>query len=279
MSTDYIKGSVFVVTGGSSGLGRATVHALVKRGAKVVNLDRQSSDKVIAELGAENVVWPGQVDVSNEAQVKAALAQGLTAFKGLTLRGLVNCAGFSVRGNIIDGDGNPMPIGLFDRIVRVNLHGTYLMDSLVAAEMIKSTPPIGPDGERGVLIHTSSVNASDNPEGAVPYNVAKAAVLALTLGNARELSRWGIRCMTIQPGAMDTPGLALGGSWGQDQIDKAGVFPRRLGGADEFAALVIHIIQNHYLNGSTIRLDGGVRVPLQRDDPKRFERKYGKSVL
>lgn len=172
-----------------------------------------------------------------------------------------------------------MPLGLFDRLIRVNLLGTYNVDRLVAAEMVKSTPPIGPDGERGVLVHTASVNAEDHPEGSGPYNVAKAGVMALTLNVSKELARWGIRCMTIQPGGMDTPGLALGGSWGQDQIDRAGVFPMRLGKDYEYGKLVVHILDNSYLNGSSIRLDGAIRIPIQKSDPTRFERKYGKSKL
>ncbi len=247
--------AVAVVTGGASGLGEATVRRLVGAGAKVVILDRDADrGKALAgELGAATAF--AETDVTDEGSVLAALA--VAADLG-PLRVAVNCAGIGVAGRALGRDG-PHPLALYRRTIEVNLVGTFNVCRLAAAAMA-GTEPLA-DGERGVIVNTASVAAFDGQIGQVAYASSKGGVVALTLPLARELARVGIRVLAIAPGTFDTPMLAGLPQEAVDALEADIPFPRRVGQPAEFAHLVAHIVENRYLNGEVIRLDGAIRMP------------------
>jgi NAD(P)-dependent dehydrogenase (short-subunit alcohol dehydrogenase family) len=248
--------AVAVVTGGASGLGEATVRRLVGAGAQVVILDRDGDrGKALAsELGSATAF--AETDVSDEASVLAALA--VAAEMG-PLRIAVNCAGIGVAGRALGKDG-PHPLALYRKTIEVNLIGTFNVCRLAADAMAKTTP-IGDDGERGVIVNTASVAAFDGQVGQVAYSSSKGGVVALTLPLARELARVGVRVMTIAPGTFATPMLAGLPHEAVQALEADIPFPRRVGQPAEFADLVVHIVENRYLNGEVIRLDGAIRMP------------------
>jgi NAD(P)-dependent dehydrogenase (short-subunit alcohol dehydrogenase family) len=249
-----IANNVFIVTGGASGLGGATTRLLAAQGGKVVIADVQADrgEALAKELGA-NARYV-KCDVSSEADgraaVDAALALGV-------LRGLINCAGIAIGEKVVGKDG-PHALASFARVININLIGTFNMIRLAADAMSKQEPTA--EGERGVLVNTASVAAFDGQIGQAAYSASKGGVVGMTLPIARDLSRSGIRCVTIAPGLFATPMLLGMPQDVQDSLGRQVPFPSRLGKPDEYAALVRHIIENVMLNGETIRLDGAIRM-------------------
>ena len=246
-----IAGASALVTGGASGLGLATAKRLTAAGAVVTIVDLESSPgaEVAASLGG----YFAAADVTNPEQVAEAVAA--TAARA-SLRVAVNCAGIAPPAKVLDRDGNPGSLADFAKVVQINLIGTYNVLSHAAAAMAKNTEI----SERGVIINTASVAAFDGQIGQPAYSASKGGVHAMTLPVARELARHGIRVCTIAPGIMETPMLAGLPQAAQDSLGQQVPYPSRLGKPDEFAALVAHIVDNDYLNGETIRLDGAIRM-------------------
>jgi len=247
-----IQNHVFIITGGASGLGAATARMVVANGGKVVLADVQveAGEALAAELGGKFV----KCDVTSEADGKSVVEAAATLG---TLRGLVNCAGVAPAIKTVGKDG-PHPLDVFQRVVNINLIGTFNMCRLAADAMGKAEA--AEHGERGVIINTASVAAYDGQIGQAAYASSKAAVVGLTLPMARDLSRSGIRVMTIAPGIFETPMLLGMPQEVQDALGKMVPFPPRLGKPDEYANLAKAIIENVMLNGETIRLDGAIRM-------------------
>lgn len=248
-----IDGTTALVTGGGSGLGAATARALAARGARVTVLDRnaEAGSAIAGEVGGLFV----PCDVANPDNASAALASSRAAF-GVP-RILVNCAGVAEAGRVVGRDG-PLPLDIFERTIRINLIGTFNMLRLAAAEMSLAEPLAG--GSRGVVISTASIAAFDGQIGQAAYAASKGGVAAMTLPVARELARFGIRVLAIAPGLFKTPLLAGLPQETQDGLGKAIPFPARLGEPAEFAQLVIAMVENDYLNGEVVRLDGALRM-------------------
>jgi NAD(P)-dependent dehydrogenase (short-subunit alcohol dehydrogenase family) len=247
-----IKDKVFIVTGGASGLGAGTARMLVEQGAKVILADLQdeAGEKLAQELGQTYV----HCDVTQEADGQAAVAAALKAGK---LFGLVNCAGVAPATRTVGRNG-PHPLDMFQKVVMINLVGTFNMCRLAAQAMSENAPE--PTGERGVLINTASVAAYDGQIGQAAYASSKAGVVGLTLPLARDLSKLGIRCVTIAPGIFGTPMVFGMPQEVQDSLAASIPFPSRLGRPDDYAKLVHSIVTNEMLNGETIRLDGAIRM-------------------
>lgn len=247
-----IRNKVFIVTGGASGLGAGTARMLVAEGAKVVLADVQdeTGQKLAAELGQTYV----HCDVTQEADGQAAVA---AALKLGSLFGLVSCAGVAPASRTV-GKNGPHALDLFQKVVMINLVGTFNMSRLAAAAMAENTPE--PTGERGVLINTASVAAYDGQIGQAAYAASKAGVVGMTLPIARDLSKLGIRCVTIAPGIFGTPMVFGMPQEVQDSLAASIPFPSRLGRPEDYAKLVNSIIGNEMLNGETIRLDGAIRM-------------------
>ncbi len=248
----HIQDNVFIVTGGASGLGAATARMLAANGATVVIADVQAEagQALAEELKGQFV----RCDVTQEADAQAVV----DAAVGLgVLRGLVNCAGVAPAVKTVGKDG-AHPLDVFQRAVNINLVGTFNMARLAAEAMGKTEP--AEHGERGIIINTASVAAFDGQMGQAAYASSKAAVAGLTLPMARDLSRNGIRVMTIAPGIFETPMLMNMPQEVRDSLGKMVPFPPRLGLPTEFAHLARAIIENVMLNGETIRLDGAIRM-------------------
>jgi NAD(P)-dependent dehydrogenase (short-subunit alcohol dehydrogenase family) len=250
-----IEGKAALVTGGASGLGRATVEALHGAGAGVVIVDLpQSQGEVFAKELGDRARFAA-ADVTDPEQVQAAVASAVDAFGGLHVA--VNCAGIGWAQRTVDKNG-PHDLGVFETVIRVNLIGTFNVLRLAAAQMVAQEP----DGEeRGVLVNTASIAAFDGQIGQAAYTSSKGAVVSLTLVVARDLAARLIRCCTIAPGTFDTPMLALLPDEARQALADQIPHPKRLGKPSEFAALVRHIVENPALNGETIRLDGALRMP------------------
>jgi len=250
-----ISNHTFLVTGGASGLGAATVRLMAAEGASVVlaDLNETAGSALTAELGS--AVRFAKTDVASESDGKAAVDLALAAFGHL--HGLVNCAGIAPAEKVIGRDA-PHRLDCFVRAVEINLIGTFNMIRL-AAEAIAGEQP-GEDGERGVIINTASIAAFDGQIGQAAYAASKGGVVSLTLPIARELARLGIRVVTIAPGIFETPMMAGFSQEVQQALGASVPFPPRLGRPEEFAALVQHICENTMLNGETIRLDGALRM-------------------
>lgn len=248
-----ITGQGALITGGASGLGLATARRLSAAGARVAIIDLPSSpgEEIAAELGG--LFLPA--DVTSSEQVSAAVA---SAHAVAPLRVVVNCAGIAPPAKVLDRDGNPAELDAFERIIRINLVGTFNVISQAAAVIAQTEPTEG--GDRGVIVNTASVAAFDGQIGQPAYSASKGGVHAMTLPIARELARHGIRVCTIAPGIMETPMLAGLPQAAQDSLGQQVPYPSRLGKPDEYAALVEHIVANGYLNGETIRLDGAIRM-------------------
>ncbi len=250
-----INGSTFLVTGGGSGLGAATVRRLAASGANVMILDvnREQGAQLAQQIGA-NAMFAA-VDVTNEAQVTTAVAEGRRRFG--TLHGAINCAGIAPAERVL-GKNGPHQLESFSHTIQINLIGTFNVIRLSAQAMAENAP--NADGERGIIINTASIAAFEGQIGQAAYSASKAGVAGMTLPIARELARCGVRVMTVAPGLFETPMMA-----GLSQEVKASLgtqvpFPPRLGRPEEYAALVEHIIQNPMLNGEVIRLDGALRM-------------------
>lgn len=249
-----IANHVFVVTGGGSGLGAATARMLIDRGGRVVLADvNEAAGAAMADALGPNARFVA-TDVTNEESVTQMI--GVATQMGM-LRGVINCAGVAPAEKVV-GREAPHRLDSFARTVNINLIGTFNVVRLCAAVMSASEPDSG--GERGVVINTASVAAFDGQVGQAAYAASKGAVVAMTLPIARELSRVGIRVMTIAPGIMETPMLLGMPPEVQESLGKTVPFPPRLGKPEEFAALVEQILTNRYLNGEVIRLDGGIRM-------------------
>ncbi|MDA9549070.1 MULTISPECIES: SDR family NAD(P)-dependent oxidoreductase [Bradyrhizobium] len=248
-----LKDQAAIVTGGASGLGAATARKLAAQGAKVAvcDLNTKLAETVAAEIKGVAVTC----DVSDAASAEAAIAQATKAHG--PARVLVNCAGIGVAKRVVGRDG-PMALSDFDKVIKVNLIGTFNMLRLAATEMSKLEPQT--TGERGVIINTASVAAYDGQIGQSAYSASKGGIVGMTLPIARELAQFGVRVLTIAPGLFLTPLLANLPQEAQDSLAAAIPFPRRLGQADEFAALALHMVENAYLNGEVVRLDGSLRM-------------------
>jgi NAD(P)-dependent dehydrogenase (short-subunit alcohol dehydrogenase family) len=248
-----IKGHAAVVTGGASGLGAATANELARAGAKVACLDVNfdGAREVADKIGGCAV----RCDVTDAEQAAAALAEARG--KHGVARILINCAGIGPAKRIVGRDG-PMPLGDFERVIKINLIGTFNMMRLVAAEM-QGTSALA-DGERGVIISTASVAAFEGQIGQAAYASSKGGVAALVLPAAREFAQFGIRVNAIAPGIFHTPMLMALPEEAQQSLAAAVPFPKLLGRPDQFAALARHIVENTYLNGEVIRLDGALRM-------------------
>jgi NAD(P)-dependent dehydrogenase (short-subunit alcohol dehydrogenase family) len=242
-----------VITGGASGLGRAVAERVIAAGGKAAILDLQEAagQAVAKEIGA----YFFTCDVAIESRVVAAVEAARQALGGINL--LVNCAGIVGAGKLVGKDG-PMSGEYFEKVIRVNLIGTFLCDKTAAAVMQTNVP--NEEGERGVIIHTASVAAFEGQIGQVAYSASKAGIAGMTLPIARELAKAGIRCVAIAPGIFTTPMLASLPQDVQDSLGKQIPFPPRLGRPSEFAQMVQSIVEIPTLNGETIRLDGAIRM-------------------
>ncbi len=248
-----ITGVSALVTGGASGLGLATARRLSAAGAHVTIVDLPSSAG--ADTAAELNGSFAAADVTDPQQVAAAAAQAAAV---APLRVVVHCAGIAPPAKVLDRDGVPTSLADFERVVRVNLIGTYNVIAQTAAVMAATEPTDG--GDRGVIVTTASVAAFDGQIGQPAYSASKGGVHAMTLPIARELARHGIRVVTIAPGIMETPMLKGLPQAAQDSLGQQVPYPSRLGAPDEYARLVLAIVDNGYLNGETIRLDGAIRM-------------------
>ena len=248
-----IKGQAAIVTGGASGLGAATARALAASGAKVAIVD--VNEKAAAEVAADVKGVGVTCDVADSASGEAAVKKAAAAHGPARI--LVNCAGVGPAKRIVGRDG-PMALADYERVIRINLIGTFNMMRLVAAAM-QSTEPL-PGGERGVIVSTASVAAFEGQIGQAAYSASKGGVAALTIPAARELAQFGIRVMAIAPGIFGTPMLRALPQAAQDSLGASVPFPKRLGEPREFADLVLTIVRSNYLNGEVIRLDGALRM-------------------
>lgn len=248
-----LKNVSAIVTGGASGLGAATAKALAAAGAKVTILDMNISlaQKVANEIGGMAV----ECNVADESSAKRAFAA--IKEKHGAAKVLVNCAGIGTSARIV-GKKGPMPLEDFTKVINVNLIGSFNMMRLAAAEMI-STEALT-DGERGVIISTVSVAAYEGQIGQAAYAASKGGIVSLTLPAAREFAQFGIRVNAIAPGLFLTPLMNELSEEAKQNLGAAIPFPKRLGAADEYAKLVLHIIDNSYINGEVIRLDGALRM-------------------
>lgn len=247
---------VAVVTGGASGLGRATVEALAARGARVMILDRDAARgaEVAAELG-DQVAFT-ETDVTSEASVQQAIAATLERFSAIHV--CVNCAGVGSAMKTVGRENTPHDLGVFETVVKINLIGTFNVLRLAAAAMAANEAC--EDGERGLIVNTASVAAFDGQVGQVAYSATKGAVVGMTLPIARDLASLGIRCNTIAPGIFNTPLMNAAPDKVKQPLIDMTQFPKRLGHPPEYAALVCHMIENAFLNGETIRIDGAIRM-------------------
>ena len=245
----------FLITGGASGLGAGCVRRLAAAGANVViaDLNVATGEALAKELGQQAVFIATDVTSTDSAQ--AAVDAAIKQFGAL--HGLISCAGILGAARIVGREG-PHDLGLFQKVIQVNLIGTFNMLRLAAAAMTLNPPNV--EGERGVIINTASVAAYEGQIGQAAYSASKGGVVSLTLPAARELSRFGIRVIAIAPGIFDTAMMAAAPDAVRNSLAEQAAFPPRFGRPEEFAQLVQQIIENPMLNGSVIRLDGAVRM-------------------
>ncbi len=251
-----LNGTAAIVSGGASGLGEATARALAAAGAWVVvaDLNEEGGKRVAGEIGGQFA----STDVSDEASVQAAVAAAASG--ALPLRAAVSCAGIGWAARTVSRDGTPHDLASYQKLISVNLIGTFNLMRIAAAAMAK-TEPADRDGQRGVIINTASIAGIEGQIGQVAYSASKGGIIGMTLPAARDLAAIGVRVNTICPGIIDTP---IYGSAGNAEEFKARlvapvVFPKRMGRADEFGHLVRALIENDYLNAEVIRFDGGLR--------------------
>ncbi|MDH5673288.1 MAG: SDR family NAD(P)-dependent oxidoreductase [Myxococcales bacterium] len=251
-----IKGASCIVTGGASGLGEATTRRFVEAGAAVViaDMNAEKGEALAAELG-ERCRFV-QTNVADGAQVSAAIA---AAQELGPLRAAVSCAGVGWAQRTVNREGLPHELDRFARVVQINLIGTFNVMRLCAAAMAKNTPQ--PHGERGVVINTASIAAFDGQIGQIAYAASKAGVAGMTLPAARDLSKAGVRVLTIAPGTFDTPMLGMLPEEARQALAAGIPFPAELGQPSQYAALALHMVENPYLNGETVRIDGALRMP------------------
>jgi len=254
-----IRESTAIITGGASGLGEATARALVRSGGRVaiIDLDEQKGERLARELGDAAVFY--SLNIVKHGEVEAVIEKIKEAFG--TFQIVINCAGIGGNVKIVSKEG-VVPIEWFTNIVNVNLVGTFSMIRATASTLMTNKP--NEEGERGVYINTSSIAAFDGQVGQSAYSASKGGIVSMALTLAREFANNGIRIMTILPGIFDTPLLAKIPEKARERLGKQVPFPPRLGRTGEFASLVSHIIENPYLNGEFIRLDGGLRMGFGR---------------
>lgn len=250
-----LSNKVAIVTGGASGLGLATVEAFLAKGAKVAifDLNVEQGQSVADRLGSNALFC--QVNVSDEASVTAGIAKTREAFGAIHVA--VNCAGIGSAARTV-GKNGPMPLEAFNKVITVNLIGTFNVTRLAAAEMQKNEG--NADGERGVVINTASVAAFDGQIGQVAYSASKGGVVGMTLPLARDLATIGVRVNTIAPGIFNTPLMNASPDSVKLPLIEMTQFPKRLGYPEEYAKLAIQIVENGFMNGETIRLDGAIRM-------------------
>ncbi len=251
-----IKGHTFLVTGGASGLGEATVRHIVERGGKAViaDLNKEAGEALATELGSSTRFCV--TDVTNPEQVQNAIDTACNELGGL--QGAINCAGIGTAMRVCGKEG-PHDLEVFGLVIRVNLIGTFNVIRL-ACGVMTAAEGIGPDEERGVIINTASVAAFDGQIGQAAYSASKGGVVGMTLPIAREMAKFGIRVVTIAPGLFDTPMMAMLPEEAKQSLGQQVPFPPRLGKPAEYAAMAGQIIENTMLNGETIRLDGSIRM-------------------
>lgn len=249
-----VVGQSAVVSGGASGMGAATARMLARAGARVavLDLDGQRATRVAEECGGLGIAC----DVADAASVESALGAAGEAHGPARI--CVGCAGVATAGRIVGREG-PMPLEAFERVIRVNLVGTFNLMRLAAARMV-GLEPANDSGERGVIVNTASIAAFEGQVGQSAYSASKGGVVALTLPAARELAQFGVRVLAVAPGLVDTPMLQGMPEEVRTALGDSVPFPRRLGEPDEFAALVMHMIANPMLNGEVVRLDGALRM-------------------
>jgi NAD(P)-dependent dehydrogenase (short-subunit alcohol dehydrogenase family) len=249
----HVSGAAAIVTGGGSGLGRATAEALAAKGARVAvfDLNAEAAEKTATAIGGLAVIG----DVADGASAAMAIAKAEAAHGAARI--LVNCAGIGTPIRLVGKEGEPGPLGDFEKVIRVNLVGAFNMIRLVAAGMTKLEPI---EGERGAIVSTASVAAYEGQIGQAAYSASKGGVVSMTLPIARELARIGVRVNAIAPGIFMTPMLAGLREDFQQSLAASVPFPARLGAPPEFAGLVVHIVENSYINGETIRIDGALRM-------------------
>lgn len=246
-----------IITGGASGIGLATAKQVAALGGRVVvaDLNEEKGEAAASELGGVFV----KTDVSDEAQAQAAVDAALELGP---LRTVLNSAGLGSAGRTVDREGNPFNLDNFSFVVKVNLIGTFNVTRLAAAAMSKQDP-VDDDGQRGAIVNLASVAAFDGQIGQCAYSASKGGVVGMTLPIARDLAAVGIRVNCIAPGLIDTPiyGEGEGSEKFKAHLGQSVLFPKRLGVGAELASMVIELFQNDYMNGETIRVDGGIRMP------------------
>ena len=249
-----IEGQAALVTGGGSGLGEAVARELARQGARVAVLDVNTANaqRVAADIGGLACAC----DITDSASLSAALDAAHAAYGPARI--VMNIAGIGTAKRVIGRDGQPAPLEDFERVIRINLVGTYNMVRLAAAR-IAALEPLA-DGERGVMVMTASVAAYDGQVGQEAYAASKGALVSMTLPLARDLAQHGIRVVTIAPGLFETPLMQQLPPEVQQSLAASIPFPKRLGQPQEFAALAAHAVTNGHLNGETIRLDGALRM-------------------
>ena len=251
-----LTNKVALVTGAASGLGRASVDVLASRGAKIAifDLNAEAGAETVAALGADNAAF-FSVDVASEEAVANAMQEVEARFDALHV--LVNCAGIGPAKKILNRENEPMPLGDFTKIIGINLTGSFNVARCAAALMAKNELE---GGERGVIIHTASVAAYEGQVGQCAYSASKGGIVGMTLPMARDLATLGIRVNTVAPGIMATPLLMGMPEKVTNALAATVLNPSRLGEPSEYGRLVTHIAENGYINGETIRIDGGIRM-------------------
>ncbi len=254
-----ISGKVAIVTGGASGLGRATCEQLVGKGGRVVifDLNEELAQQAVQELGKDNASY-AVVNVSDEASVAAGIEHAVNTFGAIHI--CVNCAGIATGGKILDREANALPLAEFSKTIGINLLGTFNVARLAAEQMAKNEV-LNDNGERGLIVNTASVAAYDGQMGQCAYAASKGGIVSMTLPLARDLAKTGVRVNAVAPGIMGTPMLMGLPQNVQDTLVKDIQFPKRLGLPSEFGDLICHMAENAYLNGEVVRLDGAIRMP------------------
>ncbi|MGB0450260.1 MAG: SDR family NAD(P)-dependent oxidoreductase [Porticoccaceae bacterium] len=253
-----LHNKVAVITGGASGLGRAAAQALVDAGTTVVIFDMNAGAGALAvsELGADRAHFI-ELDVSSGTDAEAAFEKVINDLGHVDI--CVNCAGIAIGAKTINREGEPHDLELYRKVIEVNLVGSFNIARCAAAAMARNKA--GEKSEKGVIVNTASIAAYDGQMGQCAYSATKGGIASMTLPMARDLAAEGIRVNSIAPGVMATPLMKAMPEKVQDGIIANIPFPRRMGEPAEFGQLVVHIVENSYLNGETIRLDGGVRMP------------------
>ncbi|KAF9355047.1 Short-chain dehydrogenase reductase SDR [Mortierella sp. AD094] len=251
-----IKGKTFVVTGGSSGLGEATIRTIVERGGKVIIFDiNEERGEAIAAEFPNSVFWPGVTDVAGEDSVLESIAKGVAKFGNIS--GVVNCGGIGMAQKIVFRNGDPQPLDIFQEVVRVNLVGTFNVCRLIAAHIIANIKKQTENEEDpGIIINVASIAYTEGQTGQTAYSASKGGVAGMTLPMARDLAG-NVRVCTIAPGFFGTP---MGNNIKNSLLDKHVIHPNRMGKPSEFAHLACAIIENPMMNGEIVRIDGAVRL-------------------